>query len=40
VLEVIGRVNRWFGGVTTTQKMVERVAEATGKKHFSVLEVA
>jgi hypothetical protein len=36
----IGRVNRWFGGVSTTQKMVERVAQATGTKHFSLLEVA
>ncbi len=33
-------VNRWFGGVATTQKMVERVAQATGLKHFSLLEVA
>jgi hypothetical protein len=36
----IGRVNRWFGGVTTTLKMVERVAQATGAKHLSLLEVA
>jgi hypothetical protein len=36
----IGRVNRWFGGVTTTQKMVERVAEATGMRRLSLLEVA
>jgi ubiquinone/menaquinone biosynthesis C-methylase UbiE len=36
----IGRVNRWFGGVTTTQKMVERVAQATGMNHLSLLEVA
>jgi ubiquinone/menaquinone biosynthesis C-methylase UbiE len=36
----IGRVNRWFGGVTTTQKMVERVAQATGTNHLSLLEVA
>jgi hypothetical protein len=40
VLTVLGRVNRWFGGVATTQKMVERVAQATGAKHFSLLEVA
>ena len=40
VLVVIGRINRWFGGVATTQKMVERVAQATGAKHFSLLEVA
>jgi hypothetical protein len=40
VLEVIGRVNRWFGGIATTQKMVERAARATGMNHFSLLEVA
>lgn len=36
----IGRVNRWFGGVATTQKMVQSAAAATGMKHFSLLEVA
>jgi ubiquinone/menaquinone biosynthesis C-methylase UbiE len=36
----IGRVNRLFGGVTATQKMVERVALATGMNRLSVLEVA
>src|SRR5271157_10027 len=36
----IGRVNRWFGGVSTTRKMVERAAQATGLKHLSSLEVA
>ena len=36
----IGRVNRWFGGVSTTRKMVERAAQATGLKHLSLLEVA
>jgi ubiquinone/menaquinone biosynthesis C-methylase UbiE len=36
----IGRVNRWFGGVSTTQKMVERVARATGLNRLSLLEVA
>jgi ubiquinone/menaquinone biosynthesis C-methylase UbiE len=36
----IGRVNRWFGGVSTTQKMVERVAQASGTKRLSLLEVA
>ncbi|HXM67235.1 MAG TPA: methyltransferase domain-containing protein [Candidatus Acidoferrum sp.] len=40
VLTVLGRINRWFGGVATTRKMVERVAQATGAKHFSLLEVA
>jgi SAM-dependent methyltransferase len=39
-LAVLGRINRWFGGVATTRKMVERIAEATGAKHFSLLEVA
>jgi ubiquinone/menaquinone biosynthesis C-methylase UbiE len=36
----LGRVNRWFGGVATTRKMVERVAQASGMKRFSLLEVA
>lgn len=40
VLAVLGRINRWFGGVSTTQQMVERAAAATGAKHFSMLEVA
>ena len=39
-LRDLGRINRWFGGVTTTRKMIESVAAATGRKHFSVLEVA
>ena len=34
------RINRWFGGVATTRTLFERVAEETGKKHLSVLEVA
>jgi ubiquinone/menaquinone biosynthesis C-methylase UbiE len=36
----MGRVNRWFGGVATTQKMVEHVAQASGTKNLSLLEVA
>lgn len=36
----LGRVNRWFGGVATTQKMIERVADACGVKQLSLLEVA
>ncbi|MFZ0418349.1 MAG: methyltransferase domain-containing protein [Candidatus Sulfotelmatobacter sp.] len=40
VLTVLGRINRWFGGVTTTQKMVHRVAESAGIKRLSLLEVA
>lgn len=39
-LRDICRINRWFGGVATTRCLIERVASATGKKHFSVLEVA
>lgn len=34
------RINRWFGGVSTTQSLIERVSTATGQKHFSLLEVA
>lgn len=34
------RINRWFGGVATTRRLIERVASATGNKSFSVLEVA
>jgi 2-polyprenyl-3-methyl-5-hydroxy-6-metoxy-1,4-benzoquinol methylase len=39
-LRDLGRVNRWFGGVATTQRMVERAADVSGTKHFSLLEVA
>lgn len=34
------RINRWFGGVGTTRKLIEQVAHTTGKKQFSLLEVA
>ena len=34
------RINRWFGGIATTRKLIERVAATTGKKQFSLLEVA
>jgi ubiquinone/menaquinone biosynthesis C-methylase UbiE len=40
VLRVLGRINRWFGGVATTQRMVERAAQVSGMKHLSLLEVA
>ncbi len=36
----LGRVNRWFGGVATTEKMVKRAAQVSGAKCFSLLEVA
>ncbi len=39
-LEVLGMVNRRFGGVATTQKMVQRVAQVSGVRHLSLLEVA
>ena len=39
-LRDISRINRWFGGVSTTRKLIERVASATGSRNFSVLEVA
>lgn len=39
-LEDLCRINRWFGGVRTTRSLIERVAAATGEKHFSLLEVA
>jgi ubiquinone/menaquinone biosynthesis C-methylase UbiE len=39
-LRDLSRINRWFGGVATTRKLIERVASTTGRKHFSVLEVA
>ena len=39
-LRDLSRINRWFGGVATTRKLIERVAAATGNKHFSLLEVA
>jgi ubiquinone/menaquinone biosynthesis C-methylase UbiE len=34
------RINRWFGGVTTTQYMVQYVADKTGSASLSLLEVA
>jgi ubiquinone/menaquinone biosynthesis C-methylase UbiE len=36
----IGLLNRYCGGVAATTRMIERVAWATGRSHFSVLEVA
>jgi hypothetical protein len=39
-LRDLSRINRWFGGVATTRKMIERVAAATGCKQFTLLEVA
>jgi hypothetical protein len=39
-LRDLGRINRWFGGVATTQALIEQVAQETGGRHFSLLEVA
>ncbi len=39
-LRDLSLINRWFGGVATTRNLIERVASATGKKYFSLLEVA
>ncbi len=39
-LRDIGRVNRWFGGVATTQRMIERAAKMSRMTRLSLLEVA
>jgi hypothetical protein len=39
-LRDLSRINRWFGGVATTRKLLERVVSVTGLKRLSVLEVA
>ena len=39
-LRDLSRINRWFGGVATTRKLIKQVAFATGQKRFTVLEVA
>ncbi len=39
-LRDICRINRWFGGIATTRNLIERVSGATGRNHFSMLEVA
>jgi hypothetical protein len=39
-LRDLGRVNRWFGGVATTQALIEQIARVTGLREFSMLEVA
>jgi SAM-dependent methyltransferase len=38
-LRDLGRINRWFGGISTTRELIERVASVTGQKKFSLLEV-
>lgn len=39
-LRDLQHINSWFGGISTTQSMVERVSEHTGQKRISLLEVA
>jgi ubiquinone/menaquinone biosynthesis C-methylase UbiE len=39
-LRDMSRINRWFGGVATTRKLIQHVARATSQKQFSMLEVA
>jgi len=34
------RINRWFGGISTTQAMIEHVGDQVNQKSFSLLEVA
>lgn len=39
-LRDLSSINRRFGGVATTRALIEGVAATTGRKHFSLLEVA
>jgi len=39
-LRDLQRINRWFGGVSTTEQMVERIARQIGRRELSLLEVA
>ena len=39
-LSDLNRINRWFGGIATTQSLVERVAQRLGARSLSLLEVA
>lgn len=39
-LRDLSRINRWFGGIATTRALMKRVASASGKNHFALLEVA
>lgn len=36
----LDRINRWFGGISTTQAMIARAARETAKSSLSLLEVA
>jgi ubiquinone/menaquinone biosynthesis C-methylase UbiE len=39
-LSDLNRINRWFGGIATTQSLVSQVARELGAKSLSLLEVA
>jgi len=39
-LEDLGRINRWFGGVSTTLTLLDRVVDRTRLRQLSLLEVA
>ena len=34
------RINLWFGGIRTTEALIERVVQQTGNTHLSLLDVA
>ncbi|MGH9670135.1 MAG: methyltransferase domain-containing protein [Terriglobales bacterium] len=36
----LGRINRWFGGVRVLTRLVERVAQQTGRRELTLLDVA
>jgi len=36
----LGRINRWFGGVRVLSRLVEQVAEQTGRRELTLLDVA
>jgi SAM-dependent methyltransferase len=39
-LRDLRNINRWFGGISTTRVMIERVVQQTGKRDLSLLDVA
>ena len=38
-LRDLARINRWFGGISTSLKLLERAANVSGRRQFSLLEV-
>ncbi len=36
----LGRINRWFGGVSTSRKLVRRIIVESGRRDFTLLDVA